>query len=85
MALASTDLLIVSRAEESYKVPASEVKSFILGSSGGGTPEFVGNAATATKLQTPRLINGTAFDGLILSLTSGVILSPSMRYQLWIW
>ena len=27
MALASTDLLIVSRAEESYKVPASEIKS----------------------------------------------------------
>ena len=51
MALASTDLLIVQRAEESYKVPASEVKSFILGSAGGGVPEFVGNAASATKLK----------------------------------
>ena len=39
MALASTDLLIVQRAEESYKVPASEIKSFILGSAGGGVLE----------------------------------------------
>lgn len=65
MALTNSDLLIVQRAQESYKIQASEIKSFILGgeSSGGGTPEFVGNAATATKLQTARLINGTPFDG----------------------